>query len=87
MRLKQLLAISDCAHASIGAMASVRLEEEEPVVSPGGCHTSVRIKQIERTPGGTERVLRSSCAPSLPLQTGRAQRDGRPAEAPIRCEA
>ena len=40
-------------------MTTVRLKEEAPVVSPGGWHASVRIKQIERTPGGSERVLRS----------------------------
>ena len=40
-------------------MATVRFEEEAPVASPGGWHASARIKQIERTPGGTERVLRS----------------------------
>ena len=37
----------------------MRLEEEPPVASPGGWHASVRIKQIERAPDGTERVLRS----------------------------
>ena len=48
-----------CAHAVYQDMTTVRLEEEAPVVSPGGWHASVRIKQIERTPGGSERVLRS----------------------------
>ena len=48
-----------CAHAVYQDMTTVRLEEEAPVVSPAGWHASVRIKQIERTPRGSERVLRS----------------------------
>ena len=37
----------------------MRLEERAPVASPSGWHKSVRIDQIEATPGGSERVLRS----------------------------
>ena len=40
-------------------MTTVRLEERAPVASPSGWHKSVRIDQIEATPGGSERVLRS----------------------------
>ena len=39
-------------------MTTLRLEEEAPVTSPGGWHATVRIKQIEKTPG-------AYCAPSL----------------------
>ena len=40
-------------------LCASRRKSRSAVVSPGGWHASVRIKQIERTPGGTERVLRS----------------------------
>jgi len=40
-------------------MTTVRLEERAPVASPSGWHKSVRIDQIEATPGGSEHVLRS----------------------------
>ena len=47
-----------CTHGT-QAMTTLRLEEEAPVTSPGGWHATVRIKQIEKTPGGSERILRS----------------------------
>ena len=40
-------------------MTTKRLEERAPIASPSGWHQSVRIDQIEATPGGSERVLRS----------------------------
>ena len=40
-------------------MTTVRLEEDAPIASPSGWHMRVRINQIEATPGGSERVLRS----------------------------
>ena len=45
-------------------MTTVRLEEDAPIASPSGWHMRVRINQIEATPGGSERVLRSHSAGS-----------------------
>ena len=75
MRLKQLLAISDCAHASIGAMASVRLEEEEPVRGRvAGWVARIRPHQADRADAGRHRPR--AALRILLLQIGRAQRDG-----------
>ena len=41
-------------------MTTVRLEEEDPVASPGGWHMTVRINQVGVSPGGSERILRSA---------------------------
>ena len=40
-------------------MSALRLEESEPIASPGGWTLTVEVNQIGKTPGGTDRVLRS----------------------------
>eukprot|EP00966_Prymnesium_polylepis_P131855 3048944-Prymnesium_polylepis.1 len=40
-------------------MATVRLEESEPVASPGGWTMAVTITQMEQTPGGSTTLMRS----------------------------
>ena len=46
-------------HPARRTMSALRFEELEPVASPGGWTLTVTVNQIGKTPGGTDRVLRS----------------------------
>ena len=54
-----LLVLSGSVLRRCSGMATVRLEESEPVASPGGWTMTVTINQMEQTPGGSTTLLRS----------------------------